>query len=116
MIYVLLKGAPDVTWVIEDFIVEKNSSYLPNTSIGQFISVRSGQQVEVLDCNLPSLPEFCLIRVIAGSSFTHDSSNTTPNTGSQQEGIVPLYCLRFPSRPAAFSSKSASMEVEGIYY
>jgi len=104
-----------VTWVIEDFIVEKNASYLPNQSIGQFISVRTGQQVEVLDCNLPSLSEFCLVRVIAGSSSIQDSTTTTTNSSSQLEGIVPLYCLRFPSRPAAFSSKSASMEAEGIY-
>ncbi len=109
------QGAPDVTWVIEDFIAEKNASYLPNQSIGQFISVRAGQQVEVLDCNLPSLPEFCLIRVIGGSSSTQDSSTATPNANLPLEGIVPLYCLRFPSRPASFPSKSASMEAEGIH-
>ena len=92
---------------MEDFSPDKNAPFLPASTVAPFIAVRTGQQVEVIDSNLHSLPEYCLVRVINPQDLTASNASS--------EGIVPLYCLRLPPRTAAFTSKSISMEVEGNY-
>lgn len=93
--------------VIEDYVPPKNVQLST-----QLLSVHSGQQVEIVDYNITSVPDFCLVRVINNNTMSHELSYS-PDNFCPQEGLVPLNVLRFTSRPA-MTAKSVSMDSEGM--
>ncbi|XP_022243783.1 triple functional domain protein-like [Limulus polyphemus] len=69
------KGSGEITWVVEGHVAPSGS---------QELSVRSGQQVELLD-TAASGPEWCMVRL---------QSPGGEGSGSPQEGLVPSSCLK----------------------
>jgi len=105
------KGAPDVAWVVNDFISDKIGS---NASVTEeFLTVHVGQQVEVIDCNPHGFQDYCLVRIIYGPPPGLDS---TSYSAPVQEGLVPLSCLRFSARGASMSKSSAEAEDMPVLY
>ena len=80
----------DVTWVVSD-----------HTGGGGELSVRAGQQVEVVD--LPSSqPDYAMVR-LATSSLALE---VTPRQEMQDIGLVPVQCLK--PQPARAHNKSVT--------
>ena len=82
----------DVTVVVDDFIASGASE----------ISVRKGQQVEVLDLS-PGQPNWCYVRTLPSES------------GDQYQGLVPTATLKQIPKLLVSGSRT-SIEFEGQYH
>ncbi|XP_067120464.1 LOW QUALITY PROTEIN: triple functional domain protein-like [Centruroides vittatus] len=81
------KGVGDIVTVIEDYAASPAS---------QELSVRAGQQVELVESITPNV-DWCFVRIVST-----DSNHNNPS-----EGLVPISCLKLPSNMKNSSSKTS---------
>lgn len=80
----VLQG-PEMTWVVADHEATAGSSE---------ITVRKGQQVEVLEVPSTQSPDLCLVRLSTSAGPSGGSATAGPS--EQLEGLVPLAVLKPP--------------------
>ncbi|XP_076313108.1 LOW QUALITY PROTEIN: triple functional domain protein-like [Tachypleus tridentatus] len=89
------KGSGEITWVVEGHVASFGS---------QELSVRSGQQVELLD-TAASGPEWCMVRL--------QSPGGEGSGSPSQEGLVPSSCLK-PTPSMRNSVNTVSTENQDV--
>lgn len=71
------------------------------------LSVQKGQQVEIVNTECQGAPDFCLVRIIGGSSGKETTASSPSDAGSTLEGLVPVSILKpFPPQRRSGTSDS----------